>query len=579
MCAALVVTAVAALSAPFAAGGDVSSDRATTHAYLEANYRLALAEAASSSTAEAAGAAAAAGLGRECAGVLSGAPSLSAESAVRIRASSPRQLGEARRAERQRSTIEEQLFRTVYAAALAGGRPAEEAFAATVAPLTWSDTRIAAKVRQRLSLDMIELGSEPPSAVCEDMRSWAGSGFKVLAAHSKGLLETFRSLEATLSSFEPPLETLLRPFESAADRKLVQLTNRAADKAARSLRGLSADVTTLRRKLGIVEPHPARNTIPKVLGRGPTAAGGTFTITTVPTLLGGRASGCRLQLSVEYEASASRDGGVVSIGTSGGQFCARGHAEQRDSHLQGCSNGQLTITASAPSASRVRLLLANGRTITSRTVFVRPRDGGPATVYAQALPRSSARPVSLTELGARGQVLAVVRLRRHARCPSEQQERPSPVAVAHGTTPDGRPFAIEALPIPPPVSHGEVDLTLDRPTAEDSLSEETFTPSPRRDFEASIAHECPPDEFAIVYGRLRGPAVTVLVRTSTGVAKLAVAPLPAALHSAGNVAYGALASFPLELIVQDAAGRTLYTESLTTRAAEQQQFCEGYAES
>jgi hypothetical protein len=54
--------------------------------------------------------------------------------------------------------------------------------------------------------------------------------------------------------------------------------------------------------------------------------------------------------------------------------------------------------------------------------------------------------------------------------------------------------------------------------------------------------------------------------------------LAASTHAAGPLFYGIYATPPTEIVVQRSDGSILYTESLVTKATEETEFCEGYAE-
>ena len=70
----------------------------------------------------------------------------------------------------------------------------------------------------------------------------------------------------------------------------------------------------------------------------------------------------------------------------------------------------------------------------------------------------------------------------------------------------------------------------------------------------------------------------MLAQTPAGLVTLAKARIPAALHVKGVVAYGAFPTPPTALIVRARNGRTLVREDLSRRAAEETEYCEGYAE-
>jgi hypothetical protein len=563
------------LTVPSPATAADPADVAATHAFLEARYQLAVAENANSPLAAKAAENVAAGLGGECAGVLTGAPSGLLSEAFREGPVSPRRIGELRRQEQQLTAVDAETDAVLYTAFEAPYAAARQSFATAVAALTWTDPRIAEKVRAEATARAFG-PPESSAETCADMRAWAASGFRSVSPHTKGLIEQNRTLVEELSISDVDVETLLRPYESKADRELVRRTEQTGVGRLRAFIAVFKSLRELRARLGLKEPKSSAFKPPKKLGRGRTQGGDTFIVTAEQGHV--HRAGCRLEVNVEYEHSTN--GGLVTISTGGGggPVCVAGRTAQRSSDLEACNGGLLTITAATPGAASVRLLLANGRTITSRTVFIPKRNRGPAWVYAQALGRKSARPLSLTELDSNGATVAVVRLHPHGRCPAEREGLPVSFPVARGTAPDGRPFAIEAFQFPGGRAHEEAQLTLSLETPEEAKDEAIPIGSFHREFQPQIAHECPPHEFSLVYGHLRDPATAVSVRTAAGVQALATVTIPPAAHETGLVAYGVFTSPPLELIVSGPGGRTLFTESLAKRDAEQREFCEGYAE-
>jgi hypothetical protein len=95
---------------------------------------------------------------------------------------------------------------------------------------------------------------------------------------------------------------------------------------------------------------------------------------------------------------------------------------------------------------------------------------------------------------------------------------------------------------------------------------------------AQSGYECPPREFAVIYGILSAPEDSVLARTPAGLVPLVELELAPDLHSHGPLVYGAFSEVPSELTVRRSDGSTLYSESLASRAHEETEFCAGYAE-
>lgn len=94
----------------------------------------------------------------------------------------------------------------------------------------------------------------------------------------------------------------------------------------------------------------------------------------------------------------------------------------------------------------------------------------------------------------------------------------------------------------------------------------------------AIKAGCQPDELAILYGVLRAPADTVLVRAAGGMRSLMRVSIPASLHAHGVLVLLSLPSVPDGLVVRAPSGRLVGEEKLTGFAREARQVCEGEAE-
>jgi hypothetical protein len=85
-------------------------------------------------------------------------------------------------------------------------------------------------------------------------------------------------------------------------------------------------------------------------------------------------------------------------------------------------------------------------------------------------------------------------------------------------------------------------------------------------------------EYAIVYGVLKDPWSSVLVRTSTALEALQRARVPASLRLGRGLAYIALPAVPVELLVRSRSGKVVARENLTRRSREARETYEGEAE-
>ena len=149
-------------SAPTAAGS--SSDGRATHAYLIAQYKLFRALLHQATAVREAERAAQAQIARECPGVLSGMPQPLPE---RLAALTPRARGEKARLANQQQTIETELVEAISGESLY--RPAEEAYAAEVHRLSWSDPTIASLLQAVTDSSLEDIPTSPPS-VCAELR-------------------------------------------------------------------------------------------------------------------------------------------------------------------------------------------------------------------------------------------------------------------------------------------------------------------------------------------------------------------------------------------------------------------------
>jgi hypothetical protein len=596
-CAGLLLVALGSLGAP--AGARVSGararssrrsaprrrvstgDRASTHAYLQAEYEFDLAVIGAAPQSRAAVESLATRLGGECPGVLAGAPGEEpSPGSPRLGGPAPsaKARGEADRISRQRSALEGELTTGLLAAAFQPYRPALATLAAALTPLRWSDPRVALKVRSELARS--ESAFEPVSPnVCADMRSWVASGYRRLSAATKAFLA--KQTTGLASQLEGgSVEGLLKRYEGPAEHALIRRANRLQGREFKGLLSWLQVGTKLRATIGI---RPQAEGIPERgsrVGGGRTRDGGHFTVRVrapVRILHGPR---CGHEVAVEYSSVSDGAGGTFFGGS--GSSCLPGAPLQRPS--VGCEEGRLRIEARVrPDARSVALELSDGSSVRSRVVAIPRRLGGPARFYVQSLRGPTPYPVSLTELDARGRSLAVLRLSPVRDCHRTTFVPPTFRTIVRGKGPSGTAFTISASSFRFG-RHREFNLSSD---ARDSgglfsgiaSSEGEGRPArPAILAQVGLEASCSSPPFTIVYGWLRAPGAHVLAQTPTGLVSLNEAKIPASLHTKGVVAYGVFPTPPTALIVRAAGGRTLAREDLSRRAAEQTQYCEGYAE-
>ncbi len=569
----VVVLATATTPASFAAKGTATvvtpADRAATHAYLIAQYKLSTAFLHGATAARGAESAAGAQIARECRGVLSGMPQ---PSLSLLAPATPRVKGENARLTHQQQTLEGELVTQLATPGSSVYRPAEEAFAAEVSHLSWSDPTIVPLLQVETAV-RLEDGPTATPSFCADARAWVQSGYRALSAASREFEASREARKRSVRRETHSVITLLKPYENASDRALIRKIKAVEYKFLNSI-GTLLPYLRLSRIVGF--PH-ADTEAPKkqiVLGRGRTAAGTRFVVHSGTSGgLFGSASSCHRSASVFYTRLGEQPELLIMGGPNNPICLSSSH--QRHPALF-CEVGLETIQAAVPASVRsVRLVLADGRTITSRVVRVPRRDGGPTGIYAQEIRGRSSHAVSLVELNGSDEVVLALNLPRyHCVKPREQQEFPtSAVNLATGHTPEGEAFTISAFG----EFNGEPSLSVDA-GVDPQLNEPIVGFHAPKLFPWSLSVGCAPHPYAIVYGILAPPGKSVTARTAQGAVALNVVPVEPRLHAKGPLLYGVFSAVPSELTVLGADGSTIHSENLQAQATEAAQFCEGYAE-
>jgi hypothetical protein len=561
----VLVLASAALcgSVPVAAAS--SSDAQATHAYLIAQYRLVRALSHEAAAARGAESAAAAQIARECPGVVSGIPQPSPKLFLER---TPRAKGESARLTKQQQTIEEELATAIARPGNSLYRPAEEAYAAEVRQLSWSNPTIAS-VLQAATTAKLENVSTPAPSFCADARAWAQSGYRALSAASREFEASQAARRRSDLEEGRSLETLLKPYENASDRALIRKTNSVENKLL-----ASSDFQAFSHLSRIVGfPHAgAEEPKPITVGHGRTAAGTRFQVSTGSGLLGAVGS-CHRSATVAYTRPGAPE--VLIVGGPNNPICLSSPRYRHPAVF--CEAGIETIQTAVPASVRsVRLVLADGRTIQSRVIRVPRRDGGPAGIYAQEIRGSSSHAVSLVELNTGEDIVLALHLPRyHCVKPRGQSETglPTSTELATGHTPEGEPLTISTFGS----FNGQPSLSVDT-GVDPELNEIVIPPDVAKAFPWSLSIGCAPHPYVILYGILAPPGESVTARTPQGAVALNVVPLEPRLHAKGPLVYGVFSALPSELTVLGANGSTVYTESLQAKATEAAQFCEGYAE-
>lgn len=609
-----------------------AADRATTHAYLLAMNSFEEAELANLPQSNAAMQSTAARISGECPGVLTGAPPHEHERGSIVSESpgqpqtSPRAAGERSRETTQLEDLKLELPLAEGSAAQAVNREAAITLLSALTPLRWSDPRINLSLHLTVTFLQEELDL-PAIAVCADMNSWVASGYKTLSPASKELAkrteallkDAFLAIALHLGEGDhiEAFPKSLAPYENAADRALARHTaaltvqlNREHDAEEKEVvKRLEATVGLPVEKTRIVK-RPIRK--PAVIDRGKTAAGGRFVVRAERARgIGGRIPRavrqpvCTVDITIEEPSRPYGGGGLLGFFTGGGtdRCLSRSHVTPEPS-VQ-CNAGLLTIEADLlPAARSARLLLSDGRTITSPAIIVPKRLGGPAGLYYQVVRGPSPIPVSLTELDARGNQLTVLKLPAVVEC-AKHLKKYFPhgiVRLVHETPPQGPTFTISAERYRE-LGRVHFDLTLEEEGGEQALfsshagghieekleegdekaffvgiaGKEEIEPSTKK-FQSHASSGCKPQPYAIVYGLLRARRDTVLVGTAGGLVPLRKVVIPAHLHAGGVLAYGVFSPLPTELVVRDKHGRTITRSDLRQAAQADTETCEGEAE-
>ena len=561
-CSAVFVLA-AALCAGVPVAAASSSDAQATHAYLLAQYKLVTALLHGAAAARGAEGTVATQIARECPGVLSGVPHEPPPEPY-----PPRANGENARLSKQRQTIEEELNAAVDRPVESSHRPADEAYAAEVRQLSWSNPAIAAALGAATSA-RLEAVAAPAPPFCTDARAWAQSGYRDLSAGSREFEASRAARSNAERGEEGSLDTLLKPYEDAADRALIQRTEAVDNKLIAAAFAAVRPTRRLDRIVGL--PVPVLRE-PKLitLGHGRTAAGTRFQVSSGSGL--GGMGVCHRAATVAYSRPGAPE--VFFVGGPNNPICLSSPRYRHPAVF--CEAGIETIQTAVPASVRsVRLVLADGRTIASRVSRTPRGDGGPEGVYAQEIRGSTSHAASLVELNADGGVVLTVELPRY-RCVTPRREPeafPMVTVLASGRTPAGEAFAISSFGS----FNGEPFLSVDT-GVDPELNEPGRGLSATKAFPWRLSIGCAPHPYAILYGILAPRGSSVVAQTPQGAVALTAVPIEPRVHARGPLVYGVFSGLPSELTVVGANGATVYSENLQAKVTEAAQFCEGYAE-
>jgi hypothetical protein len=202
--AALTLTPAAASAAP-RHKAVTRQDRASTHAYIQANFALERAADASIAPTEAAAALLNQKLGQECPQVAAGSP---------------------QDAESQKASYE--IAGALWSISYGAVAGPISTFAQAVEPLHWSNPKIT-RIARHYAQSLTELAALPMPDICADVRTWSASGFHALPAPLLSFVQHAESIEGHTI---PP--RLLAPYERPSDRAIVASTSRLETKLERA---------------------------------------------------------------------------------------------------------------------------------------------------------------------------------------------------------------------------------------------------------------------------------------------------------------------------------------------------------
>ena len=585
----------------------MSENAAATHAYLVATSSYEGTELSNQPQEIDAREAIAARISGECPGTLTNAPpheEVFGFGPVGSRPVEPvsqapsraRAEGETHRQSRQLSGLKLELSFALDNSRTQLDREALVALIGALTPLKWSDPEITSLVQLVVGVAKEELETPAPP-VCDDMKSWVGSGYKKLTtasrefeSRSEALLK--RSFEIVALSEVIPRQSfpeVLAPYENASDRALVRHSEalnrqlqKSSDTQAAVLKRLEAAVGLPPTKL---ENRKLPRKKPVVIGRGKTAAGGSFVATAERSSRMSRELACNVFVTFT-EPSRPAIGLDELLSDEGtGRCLSRSHVDPDPT--VNCSSGLLTVEANLLAATRgVRLRLSDGNTITSPAILVPARLGGPVGLYYQVVRGPSPIPVSLTELDAQGATLAVLKLPAVVEC-TKHPIKYFPdgiVRLVHESPPQMPAFTIRAeryrklgvVHFELKLEESNEELILGHGSG--GLEANIAIPRGWRVIQPDASSGCQPQPYVIIYGLLKAPEDTVLARVAGTLVPLRQVVIPAHLHAGGVLIYGELSPLPTELLVRDASGRTIDRVNLAEAAKSDTETCEGEAE-
>jgi hypothetical protein len=233
-----------------------------------------------------------------------------------------------------------------------------------------------------------------------------------------------------------------------------------------------------------------------------------------------------------------------------------------------CSSGLLRIHLVALAATHsVRLMLGDGRRVTSSVMALPRQYGGPRALYYQTVRGPKPIPVSVTELGLRGEVLATVSAYRVTACGKEPVRiLPGSRVLARAPAPGGGTITIasrrtEVLG----ATYFGLQLTLPNGTETGTAA---LRPAPPLRWE--VSRICEPRPYGIVYGVLPTSEYEAFVVTGTRLQHLNNIRIPSSVVAHSTLVYGIVEGAPGRLIVRSSDGKTVVDDNIGTIFSEKQ---------
>jgi hypothetical protein len=555
----LTVLLTAAAPATSLAGPE---DVTATQRFLRADYEYEVALRANVPLIRSAATGFAAQTKTECGDVLHGVE----DSLNREETKSMRAFGENALRGEQLRLLGEELQTAGSARMFAPDQPVFQAFQSAVDALEWEDMPLSAAIDDALQEEHAALFS-PPLDVCQDIRAWVGSGFHLLSPGTKAFLIEREAQQHRNTRHGIAIEPALKRFETSEGKTLTneiaQLEIRRRDELVSAYEAVEGAQVSV----GLEgESGPlARRVIQEIrsttqLGHGTTAAKGFYTVSVT------KGSGhCAYKIRVQ--------------GT-GSLFAATPMCATRKTTVRGarCEEGDRVVEAVLPAGVReVRMRLSNGRSVTSTTIALPAKLGGPASIYFQAVPRGSAVPISLTELDRHGHTRAIVTVQRADKCVRRRLHTVSGGShkLASGQIPGGPRFNITANAF---AYNGPSHLSLSVEIEGLGGGGSSLGGAHPKILELTTDDGCYPVDYHIVYGILKATHDTVQAHVKGKVTELQRAKLPASLKTHGALVYGVFTESVESIIVRTPNGTTADAEGLEQRTMEQHEYCEGFIE-